>query len=430
MNVRRLKVCMLTAVAVGLTAADASAFGGRLLGKLKGSDCCDPCAVASGTTGGCGTTSGCGAPAAGAAAAAPAGMAGGCAPTMTTVKETIMVPTQVQEARTVMKSEWKDETYTACKTEMVQETKTRTYTVRVPKTETVMENRTVSKWVNETVMENRTVTKRIPETVMETRTISKKVPVTKTVTVMETKWETQQVTEMKSKTVRHVTSVPTEVHVGPGLVDRLKAFCDPCAAPACGKTVTICKKQVCKETVCEPVTRCKKVKVCVPVTKQVCCYETVCETVQVPVCKYKCVTETIQVPVCKKRCVTETVQVPVCKTTYTCETKTENYTVCVPKQVQYQATRKVCVQVPHTEMVTVCKMVPKVVERQVAVAPCGSGCGDPCATNACEDPCGKANLLDKIKARLASLKGKLGSLCAKDCGCETSCSAPSCGGCN
>ena len=35
------------------------------------------------------------------------------------------------------------------------------------------------------------------------------------------------------------------------------------------KKVTRC------ETVCEPVTRCKKVKVCVPCTKQVCTYECV-----------------------------------------------------------------------------------------------------------------------------------------------------------
>ena len=69
MNVRRLKVCMLTAVAVGVTAADASAFGGRLFGNRGGAGC-DPCgatapaaspcggsasAMASGTTGGCST---------------------------------------------------------------------------------------------------------------------------------------------------------------------------------------------------------------------------------------------------------------------------------------------------------------------------------------------------------------------------------------
>ena len=136
---------------------------------------------------------------------------------------------------------------------------------------------------------------------------------------------------------------------------------------------------------------------------------------------------------------TATVQVPVCKTSYTCETKTENYTVCVPKQVQYQATRKVCHQVPHTETVTVCKMVAKVVERQVA-APCGNaGCGnnacgnnacggDACGKSACDDGCGKASLLDKIKARLAGLKGKFGKKC--DSGCDSGCSAPACGGCH
>ena len=57
MNVRRLKVCMLTAVAVGLTAADASAFGGRLMGKFRGGNDCGTSDCASGTTGGCGAAS-------------------------------------------------------------------------------------------------------------------------------------------------------------------------------------------------------------------------------------------------------------------------------------------------------------------------------------------------------------------------------------
>src|SRR5438045_3318569 len=108
MSFRRLKVCMLTAAAVGLMASDAFAFGGRLLGGRSG-DCCNPCQIASGTAGGC-----CGATAPAPAACAPAAPCP--APAMTTIKVTEWVPEQVQQTRTVYRNETKCETYTAYRT--------------------------------------------------------------------------------------------------------------------------------------------------------------------------------------------------------------------------------------------------------------------------------------------------------------------------
>jgi hypothetical protein len=439
MSFRRMKACLLTAAVAGLfgaSATPASAFGGKLAG-LFNRGCNSGCAPAASDCGGCGSGAAAAAPAAGGAAAAPAASgtasAPAAAPAMKTVKVTEYVPTWVEETRNVWKNESRQETYTAYKTEMVQEQRTRNVTVNRMVTETVMETRTVRKPVTETVMETRNVTKKVPVQTMETRTVTKRVPVTKTVTVNETKWETQQVTEMRSRTVRNVSNVSTEVTVGPGLMDRLKGICDPCHT-ACPKTVTVCKKQVSRDTVCEPVTVCKKVKVCVPVTKQVCSYECVTEQVQVPVCKWECKTETVQVPVCKKSWVCETVQVPVCKTRCVPETKTETYTVCVKKCVPYQATRTVCHKVCVPETHKVCKMVATVVEKQVADTGCGNGCGNACG-NACGNSCGHdaCSRATPIRDLLARVKAKLsGLLCHsnRDHGCHSGCdAAPACGGC-
>ena len=86
----RFKVCMLTAAAmglVGLSAAPANAFGGRLF--HRGSSCCDPCASA--CSAGCGAAAAAPAPAAQAPAPAPAAPAA-AAPCSTTVRKTVMVP--------------------------------------------------------------------------------------------------------------------------------------------------------------------------------------------------------------------------------------------------------------------------------------------------------------------------------------------------
>jgi hypothetical protein len=371
-----------------------------------------PAPVAGVVTGDCGT-------------AAPA--VGGCGVTYQTVRETVMVPTYVQEPRTVYKQQMQAQTYTAYRTEVVPTQQTRTVTVNRLVTETVMESRTV------------TVNKPVTETVMETRTVTERVPVTKTITVNETHYTTEMVTEMRTKTVRNVVKVPTEVNLGPGLAGRLQSFMNPCYCP-CPRTVTICKRQVTCDTVCEPVTVCKKVAHCVPVTKQVCSYE--------------CVTKTVQVPVTRTRCVpeTQTVQVPVCRTRCVPETKTITCTVNVCQTVPYTATRNVCVTVPVTENVTVCKLVPQVVERQVAVSTGNGGCGvpacgaaDPCGSNACSTG-GKlfngqirgrlAGLGSSLQCRVSGLFAGLRSLGNRGCAapaCDLGCgapAAPACGGCN
>lgn len=298
------------------------------------------------------------------AASAPAHVGGGCAADCgggyVTVKSIEYVKEMVPVTRTTYKKVWKDETYTVNKTEYVKENRTRQVTVMKP----------------------------ITETVYETRTVTKKVPVKKTVTVMESRWETQQVTEMQSRKVRKTYYTQECVERGPSLRDRLKAHCDPCYTP-CTTTELKCRKHHCWETVCEPVTKCKKVKVCVPVCKEICTYE--------------CVTECIKVPVCKTRCV------PECKT--------ECYTVCVPKCVPVTCTRKVAVCVPCTETVMECRLVAKCVEKQVACAPACNTCCEPscCEVSTC---CAKAGLRDRVRGLFA--KRHRGECC------DTGCEAPSC----
>ena len=231
----------------------------------------------------CSSANECGAPAACAPAAPAAPAAAPAAPQTITVNTIEYVQEQRQVTRTVYKMEQRQETYTTCKIEH--------YTV--PQTRTCMVNRLVT------------------ETVMETRNICERVPYWEEKTVMKERWVTQQVTEMKCKTVDRGHYETREVPASPSCLERLTArrhhgCCDPCA-PQCQEACprTKCVKCWVPNVVTEqcPVTHCKKVKVCEPCKVKVCCYKTVSKTVQVPVCKSHCVQEqkTVTVNVCCTR---------------------------------------------------------------------------------------------------------------------------------
>jgi hypothetical protein len=248
-----------------------------------------------------------------------------------------------------------------------------------------------------TVMERVPVQKQI--TVMERR------PVQKQVTVNEVQYKRVLVTEMRPKTVTHKVSVPVTVELGPTLADRLRKICDPCYEP-CPRTVTICKTEKHKETICEPVTVCKKIAECVPVTKTICTYECVpvtktvcayeCRPVTKTICTYECVRKQVACPVTKVKCV------PVCEQV-TC-------VVHVKKCVPYEAKRCVTVCVPVEQKVKVCKLVPKVVEKEVKVPAPAQAQAAPCPPSApCAQPCDRPGLLDRLRALLAKKR------CAEPC---------------
>jgi hypothetical protein len=152
------------------------------------------------------------------------------------------------------------------------------------------------------------------------------------------------------------------------------------------------------ETVCCPVTVCKKVCEYVPCTKQVCCWENrQCGTKQV--CCWECVTKKVCVPCQKVRCV------PECKTV-TC---TQMVRKCVP----YQCTKQVCVCTPCQEKVKVCKMVCQEVEREVC-APNNNCCNTGCWDNCCSGNYGKCK---RSRTRKSSC-------------CESACSGATAGCCH
>lgn len=332
MSYARMKVCMLTAVCaglVGITSGTASAHG-------CGAGCGGGAVVAYGH-GGCGD---------------------GCGPATRRVTVTEYVPTWVDQVVTTHRTEYRQEAYTAHRWECVPEVVTKQ----------------VTHW------------KPVCETVMVNKTIVERIPVTKTITVNETHWTTEMVTEMRTKTVHHKVQVPYCYEKGPSLMDRFKSMRDCCYTP-CPRVVSGCRTETVCETVCCPVTVCKKVAHCVPCTKTICTYECVSKCVQVPCTVHKCV------PVCEN---------------VTC-------TVMVKKCVPYTCTRCVPVCVPCTHTVKVCKLVPVCKEIDVPCAPaCAPAC-NPCGPVCC-DPCGKGSRWGGFMSRLRGGKGGC---------CEVAC-APSC----
>lgn len=417
MSVRGIKVWIMTAVCtglLGLAGGDAHAFCGKAFGKKDA--CADPCGDPCGGKGGglkglfgglkskWGSSNDCcAAPApCGPAPCGPVTPVAPVAPVTQKVKVTEYVPTWVEEEVTVCRPVKKLETYTAHKWECVPETITCQVTVNKLVTETVTENRCITERVP--VQKTVTVQERVP--VQKQVTVMERVPVQKQVTCYETHWKTVMVTEMVSKTVTHKVQVPYCETKGPSLMDKIHAKCDPCYTP-CPKTVSGCRTEKVCETVCCPVTKCKKVCETVPVTKTVCTYE--CVPVTKTVCSYECVP--VQKTITCYECVTKVVPTPVTRTRCVPTVETQTKTVNVRKCVAYQATREVCVNEQVREKVKVCKLVPTVVEKDVVVSnACGNACGPVCDTG-----CGKAGLFDRFKGGFGNLKGKFGKHKGGDC---------------
>jgi len=254
--------------------------------------------------------------------------------------------------RTVSVQEWVPETYPSTRTTYSTESKQETYTAY--RCESTPEVRT----------RVCTVYHQVPETKTCTRTVCVCVPCVEERTVMQ----------------NHVTCKPV-THMVRRCVDKGHWECRevPCE-PSCKERLRKCfrkKKDCCDscEPCCPPPTKTVRVWVpCkvweeVPVTSM----ERVCESRPV-VCKvttYKHETRQEAYQVCTMKCVPEQ--------------KTETYTVMVSKMVPYQSTRTVQVCVPHTETVTMTRMVCKTVQKQVAVETC---CESPCGETSCCHTCG------------------------------------------
>jgi hypothetical protein len=253
-----------------------------------------------------------------------------------TIKVTECVPETYTATRTVYKMVSREEKYTAYKCESVPVEQTRTCTVykRVAEVKTVNRNY----WVCTPVVEEKTV--------------------------LRPCYSTRQVTKMVCKTEDHGHYECREV---------------PCHWKACAhKLRHCCRKSDCCEPCCPPPTRTKKVWVPCKVTVQV----------PVTVCERVCEMKPVVCKVCtyKRELKTEACQV----TCWKCvpETRVEKYTCLVTRRVPYQATRTVCVCVPHEEKVTCTRMVARVVEKKVPVV---TACASPCEAEPCCCPSHKCH---------------------------------------
>jgi hypothetical protein len=241
-----------------------------------------------------------------------------CAPAYQTVSVTEWVPENYQTTRTAYRVQCVSETYTAYRTECVAEQRVRKVCV----------NRLVPV-VREEV---RTVYTCVPT--VETRTVMKPVVTCKPVTTVVRKCVDMGHYECRLVPARE------------GCLARLRKrchrsdCCEPCPPPMKEVKVWVPHK-VWVET---PVTRMVSTCSYVPTTVQVTVNRVVPQQQTYKVCSYNCVTET----------------------------RDETYTVMVPRQVAFQATRTVAKCVPVVETVTLCRMVPRLVQKQVLVSTCES----------------------------------------------------------
>lgn len=191
--------------------------------------------------------------------------------------------------------------------------------------------------------ETYTAYKMVPEVQKVTRTVCVCVPCVEERTVMQAHWTCKPVTKIVRKCVDQGHWECREVPCRPTLRERLRKLCG---------------RDCCDEC---PRTKIEKVWVKCPVWVEtpVTCIERVCE--------YKPVTCKVTVYRTEKR--EETCEVTVCK--------------CVP----CKATRTVCVCVPHQEKYTACRMVCRVVEKDVPVVTCCTPCCEPCCVPAKRSKC-------------------------------------------
>jgi hypothetical protein len=282
---------------------------------------------------------GCGAPAAASSScdsSAPASAATtSCAPVVRTIQVQEWVPETYMTTVTRYRTENTQEAYTAYKMECVAEKYT-SY-----RTECVSETRARTVSVNRLVPEVREVTSTVYTCVptVEQRTVARTVVTCNPVTVMVSKCVDQGHFECREvEDTSLCARIRKRCHK--------PSCCEPCP-PVITKTVKVwCPNMV---TVQVPVTRMERV------------CSTVNETINVTVNKMVATQQVNKVTVYK--CVTEQ--------------KEETYTVLVPRQVAfeatrnvmksvpYQATRTISRAVPYTEQVQATRMVSRTVERQV-----------------------------------------------------------------
>lgn len=277
------------------------------------------------------------------AAAAPAT----CEPTVQYVEKTVLCPVWVTETRMC--------TVTQCRPEVRQ--------CEVTVCRRVMETKEVQRQCTTMVPEMRTRTEQYmtckPVVREETREYTEMVP------VVETREGTRTVCKVVPEKQKKIVC-EDQGHWEERSCGNPCGACDPCA-PVCKcrcwvpnvvqKEIEVtCMKAVQVE---EPCTY--QVTVCKPVTKT--CKVKVCDFEQVPATREVCYT------VCVPKTYTKTEHVTTCR--YVPVKETKSYTVMVPYQVQKPVTVRVCKMEPKTIRVPVC---PTSCCQQVCCKPCRPRC--------------------------------------------------------
>jgi len=280
-----------------------------------------------------------------------------------------------QVKRTAYKVECRTETYDTCRWESVPVCKERT--VCVTKKVPVYRDEVRKVWENVTTWENRTVNKTTYNYVQET--------CMKKQLVRLGHWECREVQPIFGG----LGGGRSGLFSGHGHGACCNTGCDNgcgntnACNDACRPTRTRKVWVSCPEYKECPVTVCKKVAVCTPVTCKVAVCTKVCKDVTVKVCTYNCVTENV----------------------------VQKYTCYERRQVQCKATRTVRVCVPYEVCETRCKMVPRTVTRTVDA--CDNGCSN--ASNSC---CDRGGLFSGLRGRLSSFGSHS---CGRDCNRPSCC---------
>jgi len=286
-------------------------------------------------------------------------------------------------------TEWVRETYQVKRTAYKVECRTETYDT--------------CRWESFPVCKERTVcvTKKIPVYKDVCKKVCENVTTWETRTVNKTTYNYVQETCMKKQLVRSGHWECREVQPlfghggggglfsGHGRGNSCNTGCDTgCnnnnnnACDTCRPTRT---RQVwvhCPEYKECPVTVCKKVACCTPVTCKVAVCTKVWKDVTCKVCTYQCVTENV----------------------------VQKYTCYEKRQVACKATRTVRVCVPYEVCETRCKMVPRTVTRTVDA--CNTGCSNDCCNRG-------GGLFSGLRGRMGSFGG--GHSCGRDCNRSSCC---------
>lgn len=303
-----------------------------------------------------------------------------CTKTITCYKR-VAETKNITEEVCVMVPEVRTKTVTCTVCKPVYKTKTCQYQVCVPTYRDVPQTYTCSVPVYDLV--DKTYTVMVPTT--ETRTGVRKV------CKVEQSTEMRTVTVDEGQYVTETVEVPCTTVCRVGLLARCRLHrgcgcgcggccvndgCSDCGATDCcgcePQTTTVCQKVWVPKLVTKevPVTVCKQIVVDEPCQYNVTVCKPVTKTCKVRVCRYETQTRTRMVRLCDYKTEIRTRTYQECTLVPQEVTRQVRYTVCVPKTVTRTRAVTECRLVPYEKQVTYMVCVPRQVQKEMDVCVC------------------------------------------------------------